>query len=116
MKKILITLLILVFIIIISGCGKQNIANTNVNINTNTSVNTSTSTNISDVSKHNTPQDCWTIVNGVVYNITDYVSNGQHPGGKIVQSMCGVDATKIYNSLHVHSQNADNILEQYRIR
>lgn len=34
--------------------------------------------------KHNTPEDCWLLVNGVVWDFTEFAPN--HPGG--ANSMC----------------------------
>ncbi len=56
---------------------------------------------VADVAKHNTPQDCWTIVDGTVADVTSFF--GVHPGGddKLAQS-CGVDATPIWKAVEKH--------------
>lgn len=48
-----------------------------------------------DVSEHKTKSDCWTIINGSVYDITSYVQG--HPGGDNILSACGKDATDYFN-------------------
>lgn len=62
-----------------------------------------------EVAKHNSPQDCWFIVNKRVYNITQYLN--LHPGGGyILSSYCGTDATAAYltkGGRGSHSQSAD---------
>lgn len=34
----------------------------------------------SEVGKHTAPNDCWMIVHGKVYNVTEFLSS--HPGGE----------------------------------
>ncbi len=48
-----------------------------------------------EVAKHNTPQDCWTVVDGGVADVTSFFS--EHPGGddKLAQA-CGKDATQLF--------------------
>ena len=46
------------------------------------------------VAQHKTKDDCWTIVGGKVYDITQYVP--QHPGGDEILRACGVDGTSLF--------------------
>ena len=48
-----------------------------------------------DVSEHKTKSDCWTIIDGFVYDVTSYVQG--HPGGDNILSACGMDATAYFN-------------------
>lgn len=62
--------------------------------------------------------ECWTAINGNVYNITEFVD--QHPGGNIINDDCGIDATVLFETRPVgsgtpHSTNARTILEKYYI-
>lgn len=50
------------------------------------------------LAKHNTKAHCWMCVQGVVYDITDYVA--KHPGGKIILEGAGKDATNLFSSLY----------------
>ena len=45
------------------------------------------------VAEHSTKTDCWTIIDGSVYNITSYVP--RHPGGDDILRACGKDGTSL---------------------
>jgi len=54
---------------------------------------------VAEVAKHNTPTDCWIIVDGKVYDVTGWIAN--HPGGqKIILGYAGMDATDVYDAFH----------------
>ncbi|TVY28273.1 Cytochrome b2, mitochondrial [Lachnellula hyalina] len=52
-----------------------------------------------EVSQHNTPDDCWIVIAGQIWDLTDFAP--QHPGGsQIIFKFAGQDATQIYNEIH----------------
>ena len=52
-----------------------------------------------EISQHNTKDDCWVVVDGVVYDMTDFLD--EHPGGKrLPVKHSGKDVTEIWNSFH----------------
>lgn len=52
-----------------------------------------------DVAKHNTRDDCWVIVHGKAYDVTEFMP--EHPGGpKIILKYAGKDATEEYAPIH----------------
>lgn len=54
---------------------------------------------LTEVSQHNSETDCWTAVNGVVYDLTSFIS--KHPGGKRgILSICGRDGTDAFEGKH----------------
>lgn len=53
---------------------------------------------VADVEKHCTPQDCWVIVHGNVYDVTEYVS--RHPGGTMIYVKAGGDCSQLFDSYH----------------
>ena len=69
----------------------------------------------SEVVQHNSPSDCWMIINKNVYNITDYLVT--HDKEMDIRSWCGKDATDDYNTKNgrgqSHSGKAENILGQF---
>ena len=69
----------------------------------------------STVAKHNKASDCWTIVDGKVYNLTKFVA--KHPGGrKRIIRMCGRDASAAFHGQHSSGSRANTVvLKRYRI-
>ncbi|KAH8095220.1 hypothetical protein JL720_2503 [Aureococcus anophagefferens] len=67
---------------------------------------------LADVAKHDTPQDCWIAVNGVVYDTNPYLA--EHPGGASPITMnAGTDATDEFTA--IHSRKAWTLLDKYAI-
>jgi Cytochrome b5-like Heme/Steroid binding domain len=51
------------------------------------------------VAKHRSPDDCWIIVDGDVYDVTDFLDS--HPGGpNAILLHAGRDATAVYGPIH----------------
>lgn len=68
--------------------------------------------NITEVSKHNIPSDCYLIINNNVYNVSSFI--GSHPGGsKTITSRCGSEVTGIFAK--IHSNRAWDLLKKYKI-
>ena len=69
---------------------------------------------LAEVESHATPVDCWAIVGGSVYDLTDWIA--QHPGGAgSIESMCGTDATAAFTGEHGGEAEPEEILAQFRI-
>ena len=73
------------------------------------SVNNNVILTTQEVEKHNTPSDCWMIVNNKVYQVTQYAA--LHPGGTAaITDYCGKDATEPFltkGGRGSHSSRAD---------
>ena len=64
---------------------------------------------------HNTPDDAWIAVYDSVYDITNYIEDGIHPGGEdVLLEYLGYDATMAFRSVG-HSKAALKILDSYKI-
>lgn len=52
-----------------------------------------------DVAKHNTDADCWSSINGNVYNLSAWIA--EHPGGERgILRLCGKDGSSAFNGQH----------------
>jgi len=51
-----------------------------------------------EVAKHSTKEDCWLIINSKAYDISNWVQ--KHPGGDIIMSYAGMDATDVFDAFH----------------
>lgn len=70
--------------------------------------------NMTEVAKHSTPADCWTAVNGKVYNLTQWIN--KHPGGsKAIIYMCGIDGSKGFNGQHGEQERPASELAGFQI-
>jgi cytochrome b involved in lipid metabolism len=67
---------------------------------------------LEEVAKHNTKSDSWFVINNKVANITKWIP--KHPGGDIIMSGVGKDATKLFNSVG-HDDYAKKMLQKYQI-
>jgi len=66
-----------------------------------------------EISHHNQRNDFWTIINGKVYDLTDYLM--MHPGGyNLLFKQGGRDGTHDFEGMF-HSRNAKAILEKFYI-
>ncbi|KAG6216288.1 hypothetical protein E4U50_006144 [Claviceps purpurea] len=61
-----------------------------------------------EVAKHNTPESCWVILYGKVYDVTDFVD--AHPGGsEVILRLAGRDATEEYDPVHPPGTLEENL-------
>lgn len=72
---------------------------------------------LAQVATHTSTSNCWMIISGNVYNVTNYILI--HPGGPgQIISFCGKDATVAFDTKGgrgPHSQTAQNMLTQYYV-
>ena len=69
---------------------------------------------LAEVQGHATVQDCWSIVSGSVYDLTEWIA--KHPGGEgPIESMCGTDATAAFTGQHGGQAEPEQALARFRI-
>lgn len=134
MKKIIISIAVLVIIVIgvvyfkdtkntsdsvLNEQVSQNNEQTEVSSIPQNSSSTTPSTILKSVTKaelakHNKPTDCWTTINGKVYDLTAFAS--KHPGGdKAIFSICGIDGSKAFNNQHGGQEQPETTLKGFDI-
>lgn len=67
---------------------------------------------LAEVARHSTQDDCWTAIDGKVYELSSFIFN--HPGGREILKACGKDATAEFESRQ-HSGAAKAILRSLEI-
>ena len=119
MRKKYLMVAILPTILFLSACGaKDQTENVSKNMQkTETQVkkiDVSTAYGLNEVAKHATPTDCWTVVNGKVYNLTNGIN--QHPGGPTpIESLCGLDRSTMFNMQHGSMPRPNEMLNSFQI-
>lgn len=69
---------------------------------------------LSAVATHKTEADCYSAINGVVYDLTAWIN--KHPGGdKNILRICGIDGSSAYNREHGGDKKANNILAGFEV-
>ena len=69
---------------------------------------------LDQVATHNSSGDCWTAIQGKVYDLTDW--EDQHPGGAArIQSLCGIDGTSQFLDQHEGDAQPESVLAGYQI-
>lgn len=69
---------------------------------------------LEEVKKHGSKQDCWVIIHGKAYNVTDFMN--EHPGGSgIILKYAGKDATKAFDPIHPGDTLTKYLPEQYHM-
>lgn len=64
------------------------------------------------VAIHNNQNDCWIVISGKVYNVTNFIP--VHPGGTAIVPYCGQDATAAFVG-KPHSSYAYSLLPTYYV-
>ena len=69
---------------------------------------------LADVREHATPADCWSAIDGTVYDLTSWIS--QHPGGEsAIEGLCGRDGTAAFRGQHGTADQPNDVLAGFAI-
>ena len=69
---------------------------------------------LTEVAKHNTATDCWSVVNKNVYDLTSYVSS--HPGGSaVIKAICGKDGSAAFSGQHGGAATPTSVLASFKL-
>jgi hypothetical protein len=69
---------------------------------------------MTQVRANNTSRSCWTVIDGVVYDLTKWISN--HPGGSgAILFLCGTDGTNAFSAQHQNQARPAIRLDTYRL-
>jgi hypothetical protein len=111
MKKVIITLVIVLFLGVVGVLLFSQRSDAPSNNETSTGSQSQQGSNTADqkeqvftaaeVATHNKAADCWTIIDGGVYDLTSYIA--RHPGGNDIVAACGVNGSSLFNE-----RTADN--------
>lgn len=67
-----------------------------------------------EVATHNSASSCWSIVGGVVYDLTSWIK--KHPGGsQAILSICGKDGIAAFTGKHMGDQKPEAMLATFKI-
>ena len=75
---------------------------------------------LDEVAPHATADDCWIVIHGSLYDVTEFIADQAHPGGAAILEGCGIDATEFYETRPMgsgtpHSSNARALLGEFYI-
>ena len=68
---------------------------------------------LAQLAEHSSASDCWTAINGSVYNLTPFIP--VHPGGDRILAVCGIDGTSLFEAQHGSNQQANAELAKLKI-
>lgn len=67
-----------------------------------------------EVESNDSPESCWTVIDGVVYDVTEWID--QHPGGSgRIEQLCGSDGTAQFQGQHGGQENPEEQLAEFEI-
>jgi cytochrome b involved in lipid metabolism len=69
---------------------------------------------MAEVQKANTPENCYSTINGKIYDLTAWIN--KHPGGdKNILKICGKDGSSAFNGQHGGQSQPETVLAGFQI-
>ena len=119
MQKVKNFALLITACAVLAGCVPESVVNNNSDVQSMKEEATVKTYGMEEISKHAVGEDCWLLIDGKVYDVTEFIASGRHPGGEAILAGCGIDATELFGtkagSGNTHSENARKMLENYYI-
>lgn len=68
---------------------------------------------LEDVARHSSKNDCWTAIDGNVYDLTRFIGN--HPGGERILEICGKEGSEAFKNQGVPAEEATQVRSELSI-
>ncbi|MCH8570824.1 hypothetical protein LSI54_05550 [Nesterenkonia sp. AY15] len=66
------------------------------------------------VEENDSPDSCWAVMDGTVYDLTDWIED--HPGGADrIEGLCGTDAAEAFEAQHGGAERPEGQLAEFEI-
>ncbi|MGJ9425956.1 cytochrome b5 domain-containing protein [Nesterenkonia halotolerans] len=66
------------------------------------------------VEENDSPDSCWAVMDGTVYDLTDWIED--HPGGaERIEGLCGTDAAEAFEAQHGGDERPEGQLAEFEI-
>ena len=96
----------------LAACSNGGASSANFTPNTATAAGTSYT--LEQVAMHSGRNDCWTAINGNVYNVTTWAI--KHPGGdQNIYRLCGIDGSSAFSGQHGGQGEPNEVLAGYKM-
>jgi len=116
-KKVIVGLVSVVMVFGLAACGSKSSEPTKTPVDTTSTAPESKRAyplTLEEVAKHNTEKSCLVVVQGEVYDLTEWVY--MHPGGPDkIMSICGTDATNAFMGQHGGMPRPQEMLGNYKV-
>ncbi len=66
---------------------------------------------IEEISSHNSVNDAWVHLDGIVYDITNFINI--HPGGSVIEKSLGKNLKEVWGNNGVSWHNSNNLVNEY---
>ncbi len=104
----------IIVVLVVAGIVWRGATSTSSSTTSTSTASSTPSYTLADVAKHNTASNCWTAINGNVYDVTAWIN--RHPGGAdAILSICGIDGSGAFNGQHGGQARPASELANFKI-
>jgi len=124
MKKLFLLIIVILSVFAITGCVSETqelitVDQANIPQIAEKTVETQQSTSMDDVAKHNVAGDCWTVIDGKIYNLDGrFFRNSE---SQRMYDACGNDGTDLFYQIYADNEDSQGLsrelvmLEEFEI-